>query len=435
MLLGGSSASFTDVVLRGQIGLLDSTFSADTLEVMNGGRFDQAWESRTFLRTAKAGTAGGTGTIATSMWDPKPPAVPNPSPRDERELRISESLTLGDGVDSAGKLIVGHGTAVTIGMPEAAGYYGDRVLRGATGVGSTADITVYNHARLQVLGSALLGGQGAASLRIVAGEMIVGGRVDLGNESETASAVAIVEQGGLLQAQNIYVGADYFELNYGDHNPYGSGRGTLTVRDGGVVRATGYSFTAGYEGAPTYHDPGYVYVGRNDTLNGNGTLEFTNPAGGGVVDLGTVAPGNSPGVLTIAGDFTFTNPNGFGASGGRLLIELGGTIAGTEYDVLHVLGDMDLAGGVLELVAIDGFTPGAGDIFAFLRVDGRITGSFASLVDHTGLGLTLDDLQFGPGGLIGLNVAAVPEPAEQALLLVGLGVIAWSVRRSRATAR
>jgi hypothetical protein len=436
VLLQRSSASFTDVALRGHIGLLDSTFAADTLEVTNGGRFDQAWESRTFLRTATAGTGGGTGTIATSMWEPKPSGA-TPSPREDRELRIAESLTLGDGAGSTGRLSVGHGTSVVIGTPNTTGYYGDRVLYGATGIGtgSAAEVTVRTYGLLRVHGSAILGENGAASLRVDGGEMIVSGTLDLGNGSETASAVAIVERGGLLQAQDIYVGADYFELNYGDHNPYGSGQGTLTVRDDGVVRVTGSSYTPAYEGAPTFHDPGHVYVGRNDTLNGNGTLEFTNPAGGGVVNLGTVAPGNSPGILTIAGDFTFTNPNGFGASGGRLLIELGGTIAGTEYDVLHVLGDMDLSGGVLELVAIDGFTPTAADVFAFLRVDGRITGSFASLVDHTGLGLTLDDLRFGPGGLVGLNVAAVPEPAETALLLVGLGVVGWSVRRNRATRR
>lgn len=425
-----SHGRFDEVVMRGQLGLLDSTFTADTLVVTGGGRIDHAWGSTSTVRVATAGNNGGSGIIESSTWATRG-ETPAHTPKESRALHITESLMLGDDAGSSGKLYVGADTQVVLGTQEVSGVYGERVLRGALSAGSNASVVVNSGASLRVYGQASLGYGGAATLSVggTNSEMIVTHNLDLGNGLDTASATATVEAGGLLQAANIYVGADYFELNYGDHNPYGSGTATLTVRDSGVVRVTGESYSGGFPGATTSYFPGRVYVGRNDFLNGNGTIEFTNPAGGSVVNLGTVSPGNSPGVLTIDGDFGFTTPGGFGASGGRLVIELGGNAPGTGYDVLHVLGNMDLTGGVLELVAIDGFVPDANDVFAFLRVDGAIRGSFSSLVDRTGLGLTLADIQFGPGGIVGLNTAAVPEPGEWAMLAAGLGVMMWRRRR------
>ncbi|MFO1321610.1 MAG: hypothetical protein U1F52_18525 [Burkholderiales bacterium] len=432
VFLHASTASFTDIRMRGQLGLFTSTITADTLEVGGGGRVDIGKDARLFVRTATVGMNAGNGTFETSQRAARNDSS-TPLSREARSVHVDEFLALGSDAGSHGELFVGGLTDLHVGRPETTGAWGMVVLQGAQREGSSAAVEVRSGSRLFVHGYASLGVQGAAKLTVT-GEMIVSHDLNLGNGSETASAQAVVEGGGLLHARNVYVGADYFELNYGDHNPYGSGTGTLTVRDGGVVRVTGDRSIPLFEGAPTFYSPGYVYVGRNDFLNGNGTIEATNPAGGGVVNLGTVSPGNSPGILTIDGDFGFTNPSGFGSSGGRLVIELGGHAPGTGYDVLHVLGDMDLDGGILELVAIDGFVPDAGDVFAFLRVEGAVTGNFATLVDHTGLGWTLDDLQFGPGGAIGLNVAAVPEPEQWALIGAGLVLMGMRLRRTRRSA-
>jgi fibronectin-binding autotransporter adhesin len=79
------------------------------------------------------------------------------------------------------------------------------------------------------------------------------------------------------------------------------------------------------------------------TLKGTGTLtgQLQN-------DGGTVAPGNSPGVLTVT-DFTQ-------GAGGTLAMEVGGTIVGSEDDRLVVTGNASL-GGTLALTPLFGFVP------------------------------------------------------------------------------
>lgn len=133
---------------------------------------------------------------------------------------------------------------------------------------------------------------------------------------------------------------------------------------------------------------------------------------------GRVAPGMSPGHLVIDGDLAF--------AGGELVIELGGLLPGSEHDLLEVLGTLTLDawgnGTTLVLRAVDGFVPLPTQGFDFLRA-AQIQGSFTSLVDETGLGLTLADLQMRDGHL-GLNLAAaVPEPAPAVLLALGLAVL------------
>ena len=102
--------------------------------------------------------------------------------------------------------------------------------------------------------------------------------------------------------------------------------------------------------------------------------------------------------------------------------------SGSGYDVLEVSGTLNLTDAILELRAYGDFTPTAGQSFAFLRA-GDFAGAFASLVDNTGLGLELGDLDFGPNGSFGINVSAVPLPAAGWLLLGGIGVLLRAGRR------
>ncbi len=86
----------------------------------------------------------------------------------------------------------------------------------------------------------------------------------------------------------------------------------------------------------------FLGSGRIKTVvDGNlGTFSFTN--------AGKLIPGNSPGALTIDGDYTQTET-------GILEIELSGTgTAGTDYDQLIVNGTASL-GGTLMLKEVDGF--------------------------------------------------------------------------------
>jgi hypothetical protein len=104
----------------------------------------------------------------------------------------------------------------------------------------------------------------------------------------------------------------------------------------------------------------------NNALNtGGGSIVVSAGALGGsgeiVGDLtnngGTVAPGTSPGKLSVAGNYLQTS--------GSLLIEIDGTTAESQYDVLDVTGNLTMSGGSLDVVM--GFTPTPGGTFDILN--------------------------------------------------------------------
>jgi hypothetical protein len=127
------------------------------------------------------------------------------------------------------------------------------------------------------------------------------------------------------------------------------------------------------------------------TKTGGGTMEINNrlATAGGMVDCqagtcagsgtvggdlnnssATVAPGNSPGILTIDGNYTQ-------GSGGKLAIEIGGQTPGEEHDKLVVTGIASLA-GALDVTLINSFTPSNGNAFDILDA-GSVTGDFGML--------------------------------------------------------
>ena len=98
---------------------------------------------------------------------------------------------------------------------------------------------------------------------------------------------------------------------------------------------------------------------------------------------GTLAPGSSPGVMTITGSYD-QQP------AAKLQIEIGGTTPGTEFDLLDIAGTANLA-GMLDVQLIDlgsgVFAPIAGDSFEILTA-GTLNGTFSggtSLPSLTGL--------------------------------------------------
>lgn len=99
------------------------------------------------------------------------------------------------------------------------------------------------------------------------------------------------------------------------------------------------------------------------TLKGTGTLANTNFTNNGII-----APGNSPGILSVTGNFTNL---------GTLQIELGGTTVGTGYDRLAVSGTVTL-GGTLTLTRIFGFQLAAGQTFTVVTGSSR-SGTFSTV--------------------------------------------------------
>ena len=177
----------------------------------------------------------------------------------------------------------------------------------------------------------------------------------------------------------------------------------LLVDAGGFLRVEEDGMVNIGEGNPVV---GAIRVGPNGTLSGSGGVLTPHLVDAG----GVIAPGNSPGTLTVDGDYTQQ-------SAGLLHIELAGTAPGL-FDVLVVTGDAAL-GGSLRLEFIDRFAPRAGDRFEFLDVGGTLAGDFSRVeVRNLAPGFQFD-LTRDAGGIALVarsDGVFVPEPASAAIL-------------------
>lgn len=169
--------------------------------------------------------------------------------------------------------------------------------------------------------------------------------------------------------------------------------------------------------------------GGTAVLTGSGTIHANT------INGGLIGPGNSPGSLSIDGNYTQS-------ADGTLLIEVGGLLAGTQFDVLDITGDAYLD-GILDVDLYDLgsglFSPSINDSFDILTA-GSIYGSFDLLMlDVLGEGLAwelsyLTD-EIGSTDVLRLNVvgaSVVPVPAAVWLFGSGLIGLIGVARRKRA---
>jgi hypothetical protein len=111
------------------------------------------------------------------------------------------------------------------------------------------------------------------------------------------------------------------------------------------------------------------------TVTNAGVVKGTGHVGGDFQNTsGTVAPGNSAGTLTVDNDYTQ-------GSSGTLQIEVNGTTAGTQFDVLQVDGSATVD-GTLAVVQGGGFVAQNGDTFLFMPVATNHTGQFSQLTGN-----------------------------------------------------
>ena len=124
-------------------------------------------------------------------------------------------------------------------------------------------------------------------------------------------------------------------------------------------------------------------------LSGTGIVQ------GDLKTLGTLSPGNSPGIIRIEGNLTTSLTgvedvtDGFsGSAGGTLALEIAGkgeAGAADGFDQVQVTGDVNL-GGAVRISLLNGFVPQVGDRFDVLTFGGHLTGSFASASGLFGFG-------------------------------------------------
>ncbi len=210
------------------------------------------------------------------------------------------------------------------------------------------------------------------------------GTVYIGNQGSSIGAVAVDGTNSKWTNNGkLYVGS--------------AGTGTLTVSNGGAVQAM------------------TIIVGSLGEVHGNGFIT------GNVQNGGLVSPGNSPGVLTITGNYTQT-------TAGKLLIELAGTTLGTQYDQLHVSGTVTLD-GTLQISLLSDFAPSSGDSVDLLTTFSGISGTFANpqlpllaggLVWNLSYGT--NDVILSVGGVLGdYNHNGIVDAADYVVWRNGLG--------------
>ena len=142
------------------------------------------------------------------------------------------------------------------------------------------------------------------------------------------------------------------------------GRSALTVANGGLVEVGGTLQVWG-QGTVQVNGGGRLKAGG---LDNRGTLAGVGTVQANVSNSGRLAPGLSPGALTISGNFEQT-------SAGLLDIELSNRLS---FDQLGVEGGAML-GGTLALSCYGNCTFTVGDSLQLLFAAGGVTGSFANI--------------------------------------------------------
>ncbi len=165
------------------------------------------------------------------------------------------------------------------------------------------------------------------------------------------------------------------------------------VKDGSGTLTVGNGVSVGFAGATTVAGGKFVVDGRYETagtlVEAGGTLGGTGLVIGDVRVDGTLAPGNSPGTLAVAGDVALTGT-------ARTEIEVDGTGTGNgagNYDRLVLLGTGSTftAYGMLaptlrgiSAPATNTYTPPLGMPYSIVVApDGQVTGSFDGIEQPT----------------------------------------------------
>ena len=155
-------------------------------------------------------------------------------------------------------------------------------------------------------------------------------------------------------------------IGTGDLN---AGTGTTTLGGGTFLTGLGRDIL------------GPVTVASGATLGGTGTVSGTITTQSG----GTVAPGNSPGILN-SGNVTLV-------SGSNFNVEVNGsTTAGTDYDQLNVTGTVDVTGATLSATGSIASSPGQTVVLINNDSNDSITGTFSGRAE--GATVTINGVNF-----------------------------------------
>ncbi len=282
-----------------------------------------------------------------------------------------------------------------------------RMFGTITNNGEITLASVANQSDLELGGNVQLTGGGTLTLAGPIAQINSAGNFVLTNVDNTIRGTgniggntAAISNRGLIDAN----GSGNVLLFDGRNN--GFGIATITNELGGVMRArnAGILRVSGSGGGEFLnHDGGRVIV--ESTMELVTSAVFRNETGGrvegdGVINVvngvfnnasGTVAPGLSPGILSVTGSY-------FQGAAGTLEIEIAGQTPGTEHDQLAISGTANLD-GIVDAITLSGQSDpavrGGFQQTQFLTA-GDINGFFGSLIYD---GMTVTPLNaLGPDG-------------------------------------
>lgn len=109
----------------------------------------------------------------------------------------------------------------------------------------------------------------------------------------------------------------------------------------------------------------------NDIVINGGIVEGNGTITGNLVNNGgIVAPGHSPGKITVTGDYTQ-------GADAEIDMQIAGAVSGTGYDKFIVKGAANL-GGTLKISLLNGFKPTVGDVYTLVSA-GSFNGTFSKV--------------------------------------------------------
>lgn len=397
------------------------------------------------------------GTIAGTLGGPGAVTVSGGTTRLTGGIDGTTALTVAGGrldATGTGTIVTASGTVTvsggTLEIDEGA-LEGSLVIEGGTVTGGdvaissvtqsggliAAGTTITTRTRSTLSGGTIAGTLTADSLQstvafLSAGTTTLTGTLG-GNFTVGENATFDIAAGGVSEGQGLFNG----HLNLGTLNNAGTTTSGFLINEG-VLRNSGTIDAV----SVINRNSGTLQV--DGTLTAGGVKSTTGMiTGSGTIDAdvellrATIAPGNSPGTLTIDGNF-------FANTGSVMAFELGGLSQGDEYDWLNVNGIVSLnSGSLFDIDYFGGFEAKAGDTFDILTGD---TFSFSDLsnfafdfadVSTTGINwsASIFDVE-GDRQTVRLTasstVAPVPLPAGGLLLLGGLAGLAALRRRKRA---
>ena len=412
-LTDGGAGSGTTLV---QLGAMLTTDSATLAEQANstgkltvsGG--NALFATRTDLMVGANGVAGLTVTGPATVHTGKDATV-----AEALNSLSTVSLSAGGVWIVEGDLTAGGKGIAGVSASTGAQLFALGSMKLADEAGSGATLTLNGSdtngvpARLTYAGELVVGNQGDARLTLTNGAIALvatngSGVISL---APGATATAKVSIGGT----NSFLQANVLKVAVGEGQPGGQGTNALVdgarvsvqkevqTGDGGVVDVRGGELTLGTTNPVAAF--GTLRVNPSGLLAGCGRVK-----GRVMNDGGEVAPGCSPGTMTVEGDYTQT-------SAGALTIRLtGGLGGGASNDVLSVTGNITLA-GALTLNFLDGFAPKRGERFSFLQAGAGLAGKFDQVV-ITGLApefqYQLSEATAGSLGLTALNDGVATSP-------------------------